>query len=33
MHRDNFGATPEYLEDENEDHLIDVENNELICID
>ena len=34
MHRDNFGATPECVEDENEeDHLIDDEDDDIICID
>ena len=34
MHFDNFGATPECVEDKNEeDHLIDDEDDELICID
>ena len=31
---ENFGATPEFLEDENEeDHLVDDEDDEVICID
>ena len=34
LQRENFGATPESLEDENEeDHLIDDDDEEVICID
>ena len=34
LQRENFRATPESLEDENEeDHLIDDEDDEVICID
>ena len=34
LQRENFGGTPESLEDENEeDHLIDDEDDEVICID
>ena len=34
LQRENFGATPESLQDENgEDHLIDDEDDEVICVD
>ena len=34
LQRENFGANPESLEDENEEnHLIDDEDDEVICID